>query len=277
MICICFRADHTSDNLDHRKNLCEYKKVFSDKKLFVEFKYFLEREFSGNMMEFYEEVQNFKSLKNQKEVLSKASDVFNIYLEENSKKEVPVKSSTKENIKNTLILEKDIVRDDLFDNALVEIQQELLLDPWTRFQSLSTEEVKVLVDYGRHNHFKLSDIFENEHLYHVFKRFLKHEYAEEILLYYESIQRLKTISSDSERYKFAKEIFDTFIVNDALNEINLKSETKVSLYKLIQNGISQENTPSDMFDASFLELKQSLLIGIWSRFKTSDFYYQLFE
>lgn len=280
MSCI-YHSQKTSSNnsIQRKKSLVQsdYNKIFTDKTLYNQFKYFLEKECSGNMIEFYEQVQLFKSLKDEKQLVIKSNEIYNVFLEENSQKEVPIKSSTRETIKNHLKLNLEKVDISIFDNALTEFRKELLLDPWTRFQSLNSKEVQELVDKGRFNHFKLSDVFVNDHLYHVFKNFLKNEYAEELLLYYESINNFKIKSTDPERFEYAKEIFRKFIAQEAQSEVNLKSETRESLCLMIQNVISKENTPIDLFDASFVELKQSLLIGIWSRFKTSESYTKLFE
>lgn len=257
--------------------LKRYSKLFTDKKLYQEFRYFLQREYAENTIEFYEEIQKYKLIKDKKERVQAANNLFSNYLAESGQREIPIKIAVRLSIKKTIDSGEDSLDETIFDLAIKEIQQEILLDPWSRFQILTKAELEQLVEIGRQNHYKLDDIFVNEVLYQKFKVFLKKEIAEEILLYYEEIQKLKKETDTEKRLKLIQDIYSKFVESSSEYEVNLKSETRELLGKQIKEQISKDNCSDSIFDESFLEIKRISLIEIWSRFQNSEEYLKLFD
>lgn len=279
----CFKPEISNQEkkripVNNQKETKEYSKLFTDKKLLEEFKYFLQNEFSENTIEFYEDIQIFKSLKTEEEKSKMAIELYQKYLDEKGLKEVPIKIGTRQSIRNTInSISKVKVEIDIFDEAVREITTDILLDPWTRFQSLENEEVKNIVEKGRIKKFKLEDVFLNEHLYYIFKKYLKKEIAEEILLFYEEIQKFRKIEVEKERFEEAKGIFQKYIENSSPCEININSYTREMIKEIVEKKMNERYCPKEIFDDIFIELKQSSLQEIWSRFQNTDEYNQLFE
>lgn len=254
----------------------EFNMIFKDKRVLQEFKYFLQREFAENIIEFLEDVQFFKSLRSENERNIKASQICSLYFNEESLKEISVKGNTKEEIKK-VISSKEYLKVSLFDVAVQEIHQYVLIETWTRFAILEEEEIQKIFVEGKYNHYQLDDIFRNEHLYYVFKSFLKEEYAEEILNFYEEVQNFKKEKDPSVQFSLAKDIFLQYIQSSSSNELNLSFDLRNSMYNIVNNVISKDNTPNHIFDQVFNEVKLNMLLGIWSRFKSSEYYDQVFD
>lgn len=253
----------------------EFDIIYKDQRVFQEYKYFLQTEYAENSLEFIEEVQAFKNLKQDSEKLLKATQIYNLYYEDSSIKQISLKHQTKEDIK-ILLSSREALKSSVFDVAVQETHQ-ILTESWVRFQCLDPEQLQQIVREGKFNHYRLDDIFHKEYLYIVFKSFLKEEFAEEILLFYEHVQIFKKEKNVDERYKIAKEIFAKYIEKSSERELNLNSELKDSMYTIFEKTISEENTPVDIFDQVFTDVKLSMLLGIWSRFKGTESYDKLFQ
>lgn len=237
------------------------------------FYYFLQKDRSFYTLEFLNELKAFKDLKIEEEKIAMVKELYKKYLNEDPFKECPPTV----NIRESLCLLNGIQSQDLYDQYLKVLMSKFLVEPWLDFHLLTYDEVKHLVAIGRIKKYKLDDIFVNEHLYYIFKKFLKEEYAEEILLFYEETQRFKRIESNTARYEVVLNVFTKFIQLDGPYEVNIKSETREKMKNVIKNKINQKCCPREIFDDIFVELKQSSLLESWSRFQNTKEYQKLFD
>lgn len=225
-------------------------------------------------MEFLQEVEMYKFLTAQ-QMLKKAEDMLKIYIGEKGKRMPQIEEEIINEV-NEKVDKKDVDYK-TFNKLAQKVEEQVLLVRWKEFESLTEYQVKLLCQIARFNYYSLNDIFYDDHLFYVFKNFLKDEYADEILQFYEDLERFKKKKNEKERFQMAQTLYTTYINGSSHLELNITSESKEKMSITMKNIVREDHTPTDIFDEVFTEIKSNTLIGIWSRFKGTDHYDRLFE
>ncbi|XP_067937478.1 regulator of G-protein signaling rgs-2-like [Watersipora subatra] len=100
----------------------------------------------------------------------------------------------------------------------------------------------------------------------VFRSFLKKEYSQENILFYEACEELKQLTDDQEIFDKARNIYDDYI--------STWSPREVSLDSVLRDEIQERmiNPDKDMFNNANDHIYNLMLRDSYPRFKTSDIY-----
>lgn len=118
---------------------------------------------------------------------------------------------------------------------------------------------------GNAYHNELRELLHSKRLRDLFKTFTVESFAPESLLCWEFIERFKTIKSRRRRFRFAKELLDTFLSSSSDLQINLPAGFKLEEY-MANLAEKESNVPIHFFDKLQTHCEVDL-IDMFRRFK----------
>ncbi|KAJ5078685.1 electron carrier/ protein disulfide oxidoreductase [Anaeramoeba ignava] len=118
----------------------------------------------------------------------------------------------------------------------------------------------------------LQDVLQNSYAVEFFKEYLTQQYNQENLMFYLEVNEFKKIKEENIE-NLAKNIYEKFVKNESLFEINIDSQTRNE----ISNKVEQNDFSLNMFDEAqkiiFILMDQNSYDG----FKNSDLYEDLLK
>lgn len=117
--------------------------------------------------------------------------------------------------------------------------------------------------YNFPTNFQLDDILKNEKYKKYFKTHMVKEYDSENLLFYEEVMSYKNLSKEA-RIKFAKVIYDMFLTEGSIYELNCGKKLRKNLESNLESG------KDDIFDELLGEITKNSLLPSFERFLKSD-------
>ncbi|KAG2394040.1 hypothetical protein C9374_003804 [Naegleria lovaniensis] len=122
------------------------------------------------------------------------------------------------------------------------------------------------------------EILRNQSYRSYFRAYAEIECSTENIEFYEHVEKYKTITDVEERWKFAKKIFDKFLVTDSPSEVNVNKKLISTARRQIFRTKDEQDTfvklPLDLFDRLNKEVEM-VLFDTFCRFTNTDSYQQL--
>ncbi|CAK9293116.1 unnamed protein product [Gordionus sp. m RMFG-2023] len=112
-------------------------------------------------------------------------------------------------------------------------------------------------------------IFNQKLGYLLFKDFCQNVYEEQVpqLEFYEEIKKYQKLETHDERLKYAKDLYDNYIMKELLNTSHKFSTDTL---KRVQSILIRNLVPADLFEPYIEEIHQSLCSDIFQRFLESE-------
>lgn len=117
----------------------------------------------------------------------------------------------------------------------------------------------------------LVDILTNEKKRWFLKGFAINIFASESIEFWEDVNVYKKIEDEEKRKKFALKIYQTFLADSGVAQIN----TNENLIKEVKDKVEKKNYSKDLFDSIELDLIQNTMIDIFMNFKKSKEYLEM--
>ncbi|KAJ3427233.1 molting protein mlt-4 [Anaeramoeba flamelloides] len=115
------------------------------------------------------------------------------------------------------------------------------------------------------------DVLKNDICLDWFSKFLKHEYAQENLTFFFSIQQYKKINHNSPQLVqiSAQKIAETYIFDGSQEQININFEERKTIENILE---SKQNIDSKLFDQALIQILQILKTDSYPKFIQTSFY-----
>ncbi|KAJ6237198.1 leucine-rich repeat [Anaeramoeba flamelloides] len=123
--------------------------------------------------------------------------------------------------------------------------------------------------------FTFNEILEDEVLFAIFEQYLKDQYAEENLLFYKEVNKLKKIDPEENGLIVlcAKQIFKDYVSNVSEFEINIEGHIRKEIYQDVQ----QNNFSLDMFDKALKSVIAILSTDSYYGFMESPYIERIYQ
>lgn len=203
---------------------------------FNAFKEHLKREYSGENLEFWKSINNYKNKDNMKELIGLFDSVYKSFFLD-SRFELNISGKHKENIDNTLKC--------IFDDTYEKIK--FLLEP----NAIEFAIKQGYAEYNKEYHRFIDDIVANSFFpgYQKFKEFLQEKCCEEYFEYLEKIYEYKESvenTNASDMIKKFDELYQIFIQIGSSYELNFDSDDIVQITDTVRNIFN--DTLDDIYD-----------------------------
>jgi len=122
----------------------------------------------------------------------------------------------------------------------------------------------------------LEAVLANPVGYQDFFGFLAKEWSTENLLFWKQVNDYKEIVNQEERTKKAQAIYETFVRENAIYEVNLPDTIRSELRRTIEQNLGQSDVQFDLFDSAQNEIFSLMSNDSFTRFmKTEDSFVEL--
>ena len=112
----------------------------------------------------------------------------------------------------------------------------------------------------------LGQLLKEETFSKKFANRLETEHSAENLAFWRAVQEYQGLPSGKERWTRANALYDEYIVDGAINQINVSSGVASELSNQL-NGGSEDDAPADMFDRAAAEVYKLMESDTFSRFR----------
>ncbi|KAL1523325.1 hypothetical protein AB1Y20_018271 [Prymnesium parvum] len=227
---------------------------------------FLSHNLCIEVLLFWKDVEQYKTLFSPKERAAVGSKIFETYIKEGCVRKVNVNAAEVQKIEEQA--KAGQYSEDVFDEAQNQMYQMMLLDLFPRYSEEMAAKQSGSAGQQEKVASSLKEVLSGTNLpaQRHFARFSKENYLEESLLFWLDVNDFTLLFQKSDLHSSAKRIYETYMGPMAKQKVNVSDAQCDEIKAIVETPVSEVSINSQLFAKAQKEIETFLELDVWDRY-----------